>query len=354
MFGHLCPLTLGRVMALAVTTITLIRGDGIGPEIMDAAVELIEATGARLQWEEKPAGTAAIERFGAPLPQETIESVRKTGIAFKGPLMTPVGGGFRSVNVALRQELDLYANVRPARKMKGVISRFEDVDLVVVRENTQGLYSGIEYHVDPKKEAAHAISIVSRYASERCIRFAFEFARANKRKRVTLVHKANILKLTTGLFLRVGRELAEQYPDIEFNDRIIDNMSMQLVLNPSQFDVIVTTNLFGDILSDLVSGLIGGLGVAPSGNYGADVAIFEAIHGTAPDIAGQGKANPTAVSLSGALMLRHVGYGEEATGLEMAIREVIAEGQTVTPDLGGTATTRDFCNAVKQRLTAGV
>ena len=267
--------------------------------------------------------------------------------------MTPVGGGFRSVNVAMRQELDLYANVRPAEKMKGVWSRFEDVDLVVIRENTQGLYSGIEYHVDPRKEAAHAISIISRYASERCIKFAFEFARARGRKKVTLVHKANILKLTTGLFLRVGRELAEQYPEIEFNDRIVDNMSMQLVLQPNQFDVIVTTNLFGDILSDLVSGLIGGLGVAPSANFGEDIAIFEAIHGTAPDIAGLGKANPTAITLSGAMMLRHMGFGEQATGLEEAIRTVIGEGKTVTGDLGGSASTNEFCRAVKDRLKAG-
>ncbi|MEL6188770.1 MAG: isocitrate/isopropylmalate family dehydrogenase, partial [Myxococcota bacterium] len=332
---------------------TLIRGDGIGPEIMDAAVELVQTTGAKLEFEEQLAGTTAIERVGAPLPPETVESIRRNGIAFKGPLMTPVGGGFRSVNVAMRQELDLYANVRPARKMKGVWSRFDDVDLVVIRENTQGLYSGIEYYVDPKQEAAHAISIISRYASERCIRFAFEYARATQRKKVTLVHKANILKLTTGLFLKVGREVAEQYPDIEFNDRIVDNMSMQLVLEPKQFEVMVTTNLFGDILSDLVSGLIGGLGVAPSGNYGEGVAIFEAIHGTAPDIAGQGKANPTALSLSGAMMLRHIGYGAEAKGLEDAIREVIEEGKTVTPDLGGSASTSAFCDAVKARLKAG-
>lgn len=333
--------------------VTLIRGDGIGPEIMDAAVELIEATGAKLDWEEELAGTVAIERVGAPLPPETVESIQRNGIAFKGPLMTPVGGGFRSVNVALRQELDLYANVRPARKMKGVWSRFDDVDLVVVRENTQGLYSGIEYHVDPKKEAAHAISIISRYASERVIKFAFEYARATQRKKVTLVHKANILKLTTGLFLRVGREVAERYPDIEFNDRIVDNMAMQLVLEPTQFEVIVTTNLFGDILSDLVSGLIGGLGVAPSGNYGEDVAIFEAIHGTAPDIAGLGKANPTALTLSGAMMLRHVGFREEADALENAIRDVIAAAKVVTSDLGGTASTRQFCDAVAARLRAG-
>ncbi|MBX2813153.1 MAG: NAD-dependent isocitrate dehydrogenase [Myxococcales bacterium] len=320
---------------------------------MDAAIELIEATGAKLSWEEKPAGTAAIERFGAPLPQETINSISKNGIAFKGPLMTPVGGGFRSVNVALRQELDLYANVRPATTLQGVTSKFEDVNLVVIRENTQGLYSGIEYHVDPQQQAAHAISIISRYASERVIRFAFEYARSQQRRKVTLVHKANILKLTTGLFLRVGRELAAQYPDIEFNDRIIDNMAMQLVLNPAQFDVIVTTNLFGDILSDLVSGLIGGLGVAPSGNYGEEVAIFEAIHGTAPDIAGQAKANPTAVTLSGALLLRHIGCPQESVALETALRHVIKEGQHVTPDLGGSASTQSFCLAVKEVLRAG-
>jgi isocitrate dehydrogenase (NAD+) len=336
-----------------MTKVTLIRGDGIGPEIMDAAVALIERTGAKLEWDEQLAGTAAIERIGAPLPPEAIASIKANGVAFKGPLMTPVGGGFRSVNVALRQELDLYANVRPARKMKGVWSRFDDVDLVVVRENTQGLYSGIEYYVDPKQAAAHAISIISRYASERVIKFAFEYARATGRKKVTLVHKANILKLTTGLFLQVGREVAERYPDIAFNDRIVDNMSMQLVLEPTQFEVIVTTNLFGDILSDLVSGLIGGLGVAPSGNYGEDVAIFEAIHGTAPDIAGQGKANPTAVALSGAMLLRHLGFATEATALEDAIRGVIEAGACVTSDLGGGASTREFCEAVEARLRAG-
>lgn len=338
-------------MPRAMTKVTLIRGDGIGPEIMDAAVELIAATGAKLEWEEQLAGTTAIEKVGAPLPPETVESIKKNGIAFKGPLMTPVGGGFRSVNVALRQELDLYANVRPARKMKGVWSRFDDVDLVVVRENTQGLYSGIEYYVDPKQNAAHAISAITRHASERVIRFAFEYAKTTKRKKVTLVHKANILKLTTGLFLKVGKEIAEQYPEIEFNDRIVDNMSMQLVLEPNQFEVIVTTNLFGDILSDLVSGLIGGLGVAPSGNYGEGVAIFEAIHGTAPDIAGQGKANPTALTLSGAMMLRHIGYVDEANRLEEAIRATVeAGGDQVTPDLGGSATTQKFCDAVKSRL----
>lgn len=336
-----------------MTKVTLIRGDGIGPEIMDATVELIEATGAKLTWDEQLAGTTAIERIGAPLPPDTVESIKKNGIALKGPLMTPVGGGFRSVNVAMRQELDLYANIRPAHKMKGVWSRFDDVDLVVVRENTQGLYSGIEYHVDAKKDAAHAISIISRYASERIIRFAFEYARANKRKKVTIVHKANILKLTTGLFLKVGREVAEQYPDIELNDRIVDNMCMQLVLKPDQFEVIVTTNLFGDILSDLVSGLIGGLGVAPSGNYGDGVAIFEAIHGTAPDIAGQGKANPTALTLSGAMMLRHLGYPDEAEGVEAAIRKVIGDGKDVTPDLGGSGTTSSFTAAVKSLIRAG-
>lgn len=326
--------------------VTLIRGDGIGPEIMEAAVRVVEATGAKIEWDERPAGTAAVESHGAPLPPETLESIRENRFAFKGPLATPIGGGYRSVNVALRQELDLYANVRPAQSMPGVKTRFENVDLVVVRENTQGLYSGIEHFIDPKKDAAQAISFISRHASDRIIRFAFEYARANKRKKVTLVHKANILKLTTGLFLSVGREIAEQYPDIEFEDRIVDAMAMALVMNPNQFDVVVTTNLFGDILSDLTAGLVGGLGLAPSGNYGDGIAIFEAIHGTAPDIAGRGIANPTALILSSALMLRRLGYGSEAEAVVKAVRKTIAEGKATTPDLGGNAGTKTFGEAV--------
>lgn len=328
----------------------MIRGDGIGPEIMDAAAQLVEATGAPIEWEEKQAGASAIAEHSTPLPSETLASIRKNKIAFKAPLMTPVGGGYRSVNVLARQELDLFANVRPANVFHGVDSRFDKCDLVVVRENTQGLYAGIEYYTDPKQNAAQAISIVTRFASERVIRFAFEFARSTGRKRVTLVHKANILKLTTGLFLKAGQEIAEEYPDIEFEDRIVDAMAMQLVMHPERFDVIVTTNLFGDILSDLTAGLVGGLGLAPSANYGEEYAIFEAIHGTAPDIAGRGIANPTALALSGAMMLRHLGHREEGDRLEAALRSVIEEGKQTTPDLGGSSSTAQFAEAVKARL----
>jgi isocitrate dehydrogenase (NAD+) len=326
--------------------VTLIRGDGIGPEIMEAAIVVLEATGAKLEWDERYAGTMAIEKLGTPVPDETIQAIRSSQLAFKGPLATPIGGGYRSVNVAFRQELDLYANVRPARSMAGVKTPFPNVDLVVIRENTQELYSGIEHYIDPKKDAAQAISFISKHASDRIVRFAFEYARANQRKKVTLVHKANILKLTTGLFLNVGKQIAQQYPDIQFEDKIVDAMAMLLVMKPQQFEVVVTTNMFGDILSDLTAGLIGGLGLAPSGNYGEAATIFEAIHGTAPDIAGKGIANPTALILSGAMMLRHLGYGSEANAVERAVRELIAEGKRVTPDLGGTAKTIEFGRAV--------
>ncbi|MCB9648009.1 MAG: isocitrate/isopropylmalate dehydrogenase family protein [Deltaproteobacteria bacterium] len=333
-----------------MTRVTLIRGDGIGPEIMEAAASLVEATGAPIEWEEHPAGASAIAEHSTPLPAETLASIKKNKVAFKAPLMTPVGGGYRSVNVLARQELDLYANVRPARVFEGVKTHFDKCDLVVVRENTQGLYAGIEHYLDPKKETAQAIALVTHYASDRIIRFAFEYARANGRKKVTLVHKANILKFTSGLFLRVGQEIAEEYPDIVFEDRIVDAMAMQLVMFPERFDVIVTTNLFGDILSDLTAGLVGGLGLAPSGNYGEDTAIFEAIHGTAPDIAGRGISNPTALTLSGAMMLHHLGYHEEGKRLEAAVRGVIAEGKHLTPDLKGSATTTEFTQAVRARL----
>jgi isocitrate dehydrogenase (NAD+) len=330
----------------AMARVTLIRGDGIGPEIMEAAIVVLEATGAKLEWDERYAGTMAIEKLGTPVPDETIQAIRSSQLAFKGPLATPIGGGYRSVNVAFRQELDLYANVRPARSMAGVKTPFPNVDLVVIRENTQELYSGIEHYIDPKKDAAQAISFISKHASDRIVRFAFEYARANQRKKVTLVHKANILKLTTGLFLNVGKQIAQQYPDIQFEDKIVDAMAMLLVMKPQQFEVVVTTNMFGDILSDLTAGLIGGLGLAPSGNYGEAATIFEAIHGTAPDIAGKGIANPTALILSGAMMLRHLGYGSEANAVERAVRELIAEGKRVTPDLGGTAKTIEFGRAV--------
>src|SRR5258706_15245884 len=284
-------------------TVTLIRGDGIGPEVVDGAVRAIAATGANIEWEPADAGAGAIPIHGAPLPEVTLVSIRKNRICLKGPLATPIGGGYRSVNVALRQEFDLYANVRPARSFAGLRTRYENVDLLVVRENTQGEYSGIEHFIDPTKNAAESISIITRFGSDRIIRFAFEYARTHARKKVTLVHKANILKMTSGLFLQVGREIAQAYPDIEFGDIIVDNCAMQLVRDPTRFDVIVPTNLFGDILSDLTAGLVGGLGLAAGANIGENASVFEAVHGTAPDIAGRGIANPIAAMLAGSMML---------------------------------------------------
>src|SRR3954454_5309529 len=328
------------------TVVTLLRGDGIGPEVVDAAVRAVEATGAEIAWEPREAGAGAIPRHGAPLPEETIASIRENRLCLKGPLATPIGGGYRSVNVALRQEFDLYANLRPARTFTGAESRYDKVDLVVVRENIQGEYSGIEHYIDPTKSAAEAISIITKHGCDRIIRFAFEHARANGRKLVTLVHKANILKMTSGLFLDTGREIARSYPDIKFNDVIVDNCAMQLVRDPTRFDVIVTTNLFGDILSDLTAGLVGGLGLVAGANIGESAAIFEAVHGTAPDIAGKGVANPTAVMLAGAMLLDRLGQRDRAQRLERAIRQTIADAKDLTPDVGGSGTTRSFTDRV--------
>jgi isocitrate dehydrogenase (NAD+) len=334
-----------------MTSVTLIRGDGIGPEVVDAAVRAIEATGAAISWEDAAAGAGAIPTHGAPLPESTIASIRKNSLCLKGPLATPIGGGYRSVNVALRQEFDLYANLRPARTYQGLKNRYEKVDLFVVRENTQGEYSGIEHYIDPTRSAAEAISIITRFGSDRILRFAFEHARAAGRKTVTLVHKANILKMTSGLFLDTGREIARSYPDITFNDIIVDNCAMQLVRDPSRFDVIVTTNLFGDILSDLTAGLVGGLGLVAGANIGESAAIFEAVHGTAPDIAGKGVANPTAVMLAGAMLLERMGQRDRALRLEGAIRRVIAEGKDLTPDIGGSGSTSSFTDRVVAALS---
>jgi isocitrate dehydrogenase (NAD+) len=328
------------------TKVTLIKGDGIGPEVSEGAVRAIDATGAGLVWEEVEAGAGAIPRHGAPLPEATLASIRANRLCLKGPLATPVGGGYRSVNVALRQEFDLYANVRPARTFAGLKTRYEKVDLVVVRENTQGEYSGIEHYIDPTRSAAEAISIITRHGSDRIIRFAFEYARATGRKTVTLVHKANILKMTSGLFLDTGRDIARSYPDVEFRDLIVDNCAMQLVRDPSRFDVIVTTNLFGDILSDLTAGLVGGLGLTAGANIGESAAIFEAVHGTAPDIAGKGLANPTAMMLAGVMMLDRIGQRERAQRLEAAVRKAIGDGKDLTPDIGGTGNTRSFTDRV--------
>jgi isocitrate dehydrogenase (NAD+) len=331
-------------------TVTLIKGDGIGPEVIDGAVRAIEATGASIDWEPMDAGAGAIPKHGAPLPEATVASIRKNGVCLKGPLATPIGSGYRSVNVALRQEFDLYANVRPARSFTGLRTRYENVDLVVVRENTQGEYSGIEHFIDPTRNAAESISIITRFGSDRIIRFAFEYARAHGRKKVTLVHKANILKMTSGLFLQVGREIAQTYPDIEFGDIIVDNCAMQLVRDPTRFDVVVTTNLFGDILSDLTAGLVGGLGLAPGANIGEQAAVYEAVHGTAPDIAGKGVANPVAAMIAGSMMLERIGQKERGVRLEAAVRRAIAKGNDLTPDLGGNATTDGFTDRVIAEL----
>jgi len=332
------------------THVTLIPGDGIGPEVVNAAVEAIEAAGARLLWERAAAGASAVPTHGTPIPAETLDSIRRNKLALKGPLATPVGEGYRSVNVALRKEFDLYANVRPARSFAGVETRYTGVDLIVIRENTQGLYSGVEHYIDDERTAAESISIITRKGSERIIEYAFEYCKANKRRKLTLVHKANILKATSGLFLDTGRAIASRHAGVEFREMIVDNCAMQLVKNPNQFDVIVTTNLFGDILSDLTSGLIGGLGLTAGANIGREAAIFEAVHGTAPDIAGKGVANPTAVMLAGAMLLEHIGERTAADRLMSAIREAVASKEATTPDLGGSATTRMFTQAVLKRL----
>ncbi len=333
--------------------VTLIPGDGIGPELAEATRRVLDASGVPFEWEVVDAGEAMIAEYGTPLPDHVLDSIRRNKIAIKGPITTPVGAGFRSVNVALRQTLNLYANLRPARSLKGVASRYDDVDLVIVRENTEDLYAGIEHMVG--KDAAESIKIITRAASERIARFAFEYAVANRRRKVTAVHKANIMKLSDGLFLESCRTVAEDYARrIEFEDRIVDNMCMQLVQKPDQYDVLVLPNLYGDIVSDLCAGLVGGLGVAPGANIGEDGAVFEAVHGSAPKYAGKNRANPTALMLSGVLMLRHLGHPEVAERVETAIREVIAEGLATTPDLGGTGTTSGFADAVIARIGSAV
>lgn len=312
--------------------VTLIPGDGTGPEVIEATRRILEATGISFDWDIQRAGASVMEEFGTPLPEIVLDSIRSTGVALKGPITTPVGSGFRSVNVAIRKALDLYANVRPTRAMKGVPLCNEKVNLVIIRENTEGLYAGIEHDVIPDV-AAESIRVITRRASERIVRFAFEYARANGRRKVTAVHKANILKATDGLFLRAAQEVAARYPDIVFEDRIVDNMCMQLVRRPEEYDVLVLPNLYGDIVSDLCSGLVGGLGVAPGANIGDGLAVFEPVHGSAPKYAGQNRVNPTATILSGALMLRYLGEIEAAERIERAVEKVIAEGQHVTYDL---------------------
>ena len=334
-------------------TITVIPGDGIGPEVTAATIEMLDAAGAQLIYQEHQAGVAALKTLNNPLPEATLESVRRNRIVLKGPLATPSGTGFRSINVALRKEFDLYANVRPARTiMRG--GRYEDIDLVLIRENTEGLYVGVEHFIglqgDPQA-AAESVMIITRFGSERICRYAFEYARANGRKKVTLAHKANILKCTQGLFLEVGRAIAQEYPDIEFEDRIIDATAMWLVMDPYRFDVLVMENMFGDILSDQMAGLVGGLGFAPAANIGADCAVFEAVHGSAPDIAGKGLANPTGLLLSACLMLDHIGQAEPAKRIRAAIETVVHAGQVRTRDMGGAAGTREYVDALKRALS---
>lgn len=313
--------------------VTLIPGDGVGPEVTAAAAEVIEATGVRIAWEKMDAGEAAIKKYGTPLPEAVLESLRKNKVGLKGPVTTPIGFGFRSVNVALRQSLDLYACVRPARSIAGEGTRYDNIDLVIVREATEGLYSGIERWIDKDHSAAETVNLITRRNCERIVRYAFEYARREGRKKVTAVHKANIMKYTGGLFQEIARSIAREYCDIAFDERLVDNMAMQLVKKPEEYDVIVTTNLFGDILSDLTAGLAGGLGVAPGGNIGDEIALFEPVHGSAPKYAGQDKVNPVAEILSGELMLKHLGEREAASKIWKAVYEVISEKKVVTYDL---------------------
>lgn len=335
------------------TTIAVIRGDGIGPEIMDATLRVLDAMRLDLQYEFVEAGLAAQQKFGELLPQATLDAIAKYRIALKSPLTTPVGEGFSSINVALRRRFDLFANVRPAVSFPNTRSRFpDDVDLITVRENTEGAYIGEGQQVSDDGATATLTQKITRHGSERIVRYAFELARRTGRKKVSVVHKANILKSTSGLFLKVAREVAADYPDITCNELIVDNCCMQLVMKPEQFDVIVTTNLFGDIISDLCAGLVGGLGLAPGANIGTDAAIFEAVHGSAPDIAGKGVANPSALLLGAAQMLDHLKKPDEATRLRGAIRATLAARDRLTPDLGGDGTTDTFADALIERLDA--
>jgi isocitrate dehydrogenase (NAD+) len=332
--------------------VTLIPGDGIGPEVTAETVRVLNATGLKFNWDEELAGMAAVEATGTPLPDATVESIRKNALALKGPLTTPVGTGFRSVNVGLRKEFELYANIRPARTIIPG-GRFENVDIVLVRENLEGLYIGVEHFVaigDDPRAVGESMAIVTRRGCERIVRYAFDYAVKQGRKKVTIVHKANILKMVSGLFLEVGRAVAQEYAGrIESNDMIVDNTAMQLVLRPEQFDVMVTTNMFGDILSDEVSGLVGGLGLAPGANIGTKAAIFEAVHGSAPDIAGKGVANPSAQMFAAAMMLDHMGEFDRAERIRNAIVNTIVQDNIRTRDLGGTASTQEFGRAVAKR-----
>lgn len=335
-----------------MTDVVLIAGDGIGPEISKSVTTILDKAGANINWIPCEAGVSGQEKTGSPLPKETVDAIAKYKIALKSPLTTPVGSGFRSINVALRKEFNLYSNIRPAKTLPNIKTAFSDVDLVLFRENTEGLYIGYEEWKDEAHNHAESIAVVTRKASENIICAAFEYAKKHHRKKVTLAHKANILKLTSGLFLKIGKEISADYPDIEFQDIIIDNMAMQMVMKPQQFDVIVTTNLFGDILSDLASGLVGGLGVTGSANIGDDVAMFEAVHGSAPDIAGQGKANPLALLFGALMMLQHLGKDEIAAAIKEAIFETLNNKEVCTPDIGGTGSTQTFTDAICTNLAS--
>jgi isocitrate dehydrogenase (NAD+) len=324
--------------------VTLIPGDGIGPEVSAAVLRIIDAVGVQIEWERFIVGGHAQDLSGASLPDEVVESVRRNGVALKGPVATPIGSGFESVNVRLRKILDLYANLRPVRNLPGVPSRFGDVDLIIVRENTEGLYSGLEHEVVPG--VVESLKIMTEKASTRIAVFAFEYAKTFGRKKVTVVHKANIMKKSDGLFLQCFRKVAVNYPTIEHDEKIVDNLCMQLVMNPYQFDMLLMENLYGDIVSDLAAGLVGGLGVVPSGNLGEKAALFEAVHGTAPDIAGKNLANPTALLMSAIMMLRHINERSAADRIERALNKVLEQRETVTRDLGGKATTNEFTDAI--------
>ena len=324
-------------------TVTLIPGDGIGPEVTDAMVKVVEASGVKINWEKVQAGEAVIEKYNTAIPDYVIDSIKKNKVAIKGPITTPVGKGFKSVNVTLRQKLDLYVNLRPIKSFKGIKSRYEDVDLVIVRENTEDLYAGIEHKIGDY--AAESIKIITKPACERICKFAFDYAKDNSRKKVTGVHKANIMKLSDGLFLNTFREVAKDY-NIESDDLIVDAAAMNLVLNPENYDVMVMPNLYGDILSDLCSGLVGGLGIIPGANIGKDVAVFEAVHGSAPQIAGQNIANPTAIIQSAVMMLKYLGEVDAAKKIEKALEEVFLKGEKLTVDLGGNSTTEEFTDEI--------
>jgi isocitrate dehydrogenase (NAD+) len=337
---------------MAKHKITLLPGDGIGPEVTAAVVQIIECSGVDVEWEKYFVGAEAMSRFGDPLPQDVLDSILRNKIALKGPVTTPVGTGFASINVRLRKTLDLYANLRPVKSMPNVITRFENIDLIVVRENTESLYAGLEHEVVPG--VVESLKIITERASTRIARFAFEYARTHGRKKVTAVHKANIMKMSDGLFLKCFRTVSQEYPNIEADDKIVDNLCMQLVVNPNQFDVLLLENLYGDIVSDLTAGLVGGLGVVAGANIGENGAVFEAVHGSAPDIAGQNKANPLALLQSAVMMLQHIGEMQPAKRIHDAITKVLGMGdEHRTRDIGGTGSTTDFTSAMCEVLRRG-